>query len=646
MTDAPELIAGRYALGEIIGSGGMSEVYAATDTVLGRDVAVKMLRRDLARDINFRERFRREAQNSGKLNHPAIVAVFDTGEQKIDALNTPYIVMERVHGRTLRDIVRESGPMAPAEAARTLIPVAQALQASHDAGIIHRDIKPANVMITNTGSVKVMDFGIARALDDATSAMTQTSAVIGTAQYLSPEQARGKLADARSDVYALGCVLYETLTGRPPFEGDTPFAVAYQHVQEEPTRPSEFIADISPTAAINLDAVVLTAMAKHPADRYQTARAMEEDLERLERSAVTEAARHYIEPGSGAGAGSGAQHDAPAANPEPDLEPRARHRASERSSNRGLKAVAAVLSLIILGVGGAFAYEYFNGSSINRQMVEIPDVTGQTEEGAVRALEELSLQVNVVEQPSPSVPRGIALGTNPTPGSSVQEGTTVQLTVSSGREVTEVPDLAGLNTADAAKALADAGLELDPVVREEASETVAEGQITQQQPSAGSQVSRGSRVVITVSTGLPTERVPLLVGQTWQQAQENLASLGFNPVAQYVDSIEPEGRVVAVNGEGSQASEGATITVQVSNGMLMRMPSITRLEPAAAVGALRAAGWTGDPAQLRQGNPIPTAALVDQGLIATQSPEQGALVRKDADIPISVYNFDLSVLGR
>nr|WP_306428544.1 MULTISPECIES: Stk1 family PASTA domain-containing Ser/Thr kinase [unclassified Corynebacterium] len=636
------MIAGRYALGEIIGSGGMSEVYAATDTVLGRDVAVKMLRRDLARDINFRERFRREAQNSGKLNHPAIVAVFDTGEQEIDALNTPYIVMERVHGRTLRDIVRESGPMAPAEAARTLIPVAQALQASHDAGIIHRDIKPANVMITNTGSVKVMDFGIARALDDATSAMTQTSAVIGTAQYLSPEQARGKLADARSDVYALGCVLYETLTGRPPFEGDTPFAVAYQHVQEEPTRPSEFIADISPTAAINLDAVVLTAMAKHPADRYQTARAMEEDLERLERSAVTEAARHYIEPGAGA------QHDAPAANPEPDpaAEPRARHRASERSSNRGLKAVAAVLSLIILGVGGAFAYEYFNGSSINRQMVEIPDVTGQTEEGAVRALEELSLQVNVVEQPSPSVPRGIALGTNPTPGSSVREGTTVQLTVSSGREVTEVPDLAGLNTADAAKALADAGLELDPVVREEASETVAEGQITQQQPSAGSQVSRGSRVVITVSTGLPTERVPLLVGQTWQQAQENLASLGFNPVAQYVDSIEPEGRVVAVNGEGSQASEGATITVQVSNGMLMRMPSITRLEPAAAVGALRAAGWTGDPAQLRQGNPIPTAALVDQGLIATQSPEQGALVRKDADIPISVYNFDLSVLGR
>lgn len=189
-----DVIAGRYELGEVIGTGGMSEVYSATDTLLGREVAIKMLRADLARDVNFRERFRREAQNSGKLNHPAIVAVYDTGETERAGISTPYIVMERVHGRTLRDIVREDGPLSPTEAAQTLLPVCQALQFSHDAGIIHRDIKPANVMITNTGAVKIMDFGIARALDDATSAMTQTSAVIGTAQYLSPEQARGKLA--------------------------------------------------------------------------------------------------------------------------------------------------------------------------------------------------------------------------------------------------------------------------------------------------------------------------------------------------------------------------------------------------------------------------------------------------------------------
>ena len=290
-----ELIANRYELGSVVGSGGMSVVYSATDTLLGREVAVKMLRSELARDANFRERFRREAQNAGRLNHPAIVAIYDTGETLHDGQSTPYIVMELVKGRNLKDIVADGGPLSPDEAATTLIPVCEALQVSHDAGIVHRDIKPANVMITNTGVVKIMDFGIARALDDVTSHMTQTSAVIGTAQYLSPEQARGKPVDGRSDLYALGCLMYDIMVGHPPFDGDTPFAVAYQHVQEDPTPPSEFIPDLSPTAALNVDAVVLTAMAKHPGDRYQTAVEMAADLQRLEKNLVTMAARQYVD---------------------------------------------------------------------------------------------------------------------------------------------------------------------------------------------------------------------------------------------------------------------------------------------------------------------------------------------------------------
>ncbi|AUZ41965.1 Serine/threonine-protein kinase [Corynebacterium pseudotuberculosis] len=658
-----DVIAGRYELGEVIGTGGMSEVYSATDTLLGREVAIKMLRADLARDVNFRERFRREAQNSGKLNHPAIVAVYDTGETERGGISTPYIVMERVHGRTLRDIVREDGPLSPTEAAQTLLPVCQALQFSHDAGIIHRDIKPANVMITNTGAVKIMDFGIARALDDATSAMTQTSAVIGTAQYLSPEQARGKLADARSDVYALGCVLYETLTGRPPFEGETPFAVAYQHVQEDPAKPSEFVSDLTPTAAVNVDAVVLTAMAKHPGDRYQTAMEMGADLERLARHAVTEAARHYVSPASLISQEPNpttivpvTQLDQPEADPVTSRAERAgyersafagpAHAAEEDRSgmSKAMKAVLAVLAVLVLGVGGAFAYDYVSNSSKNRSLVNIPKLEKTSQQDAVNQLEQLGLQVNVIEEANPEVPRGKVIRTNPTSGSSVQKNTTVTVIVSSGKEVTEVPDLARKNTADAAKILEEAGLQLDSTVREESSDSVPNGEIIEQTPSAGSQVSRGSKVVITVSTGVQNVRVPVVTGMKWDQAEGNLTSLGFVPDVRTVDAPEPAGTVVAVSGEGTEVPKGSTITVKVSNGQMFNVPNITRLTVADAVRALNAAGWTGTASKLTQGERVPTVSLSDQNLIASQVPAAGTPLRKDSPIEIHLYEFSLSAL--
>ena len=267
------MLSNRYELGDILGYGGMSEVRMAVDTVLQREVAIKILRPDLAPDPSFLERFRMEAQNSAKLNHPNIVAIYDTAEAKTDEGVRPYIVMELIRGQTLRDMVHEDGALYPQRAMHIVADLCNALEYSHQMGVIHRDVKPGNIMITNTGKVKVMDFGIARVMD-APSTMTTTSQVIGTASYLSPEQARGQNVDVRSDIYAAGCVLYEAITGQPPFEGDSALSVAYQHVQEDPIPPSH----LNELVSIGLDAVVLKALAKDPADRYQSAADMEADL--------------------------------------------------------------------------------------------------------------------------------------------------------------------------------------------------------------------------------------------------------------------------------------------------------------------------------------------------------------------------------
>jgi len=263
----PRLLGDRYELEGVVGRGGMAEVYRARDIRLDRVVAIKTLRADLARDQTFQARFRREAQSAASLNNPSIVAVYDTGEDLSTGMPVPYIVMEYVDGRTVRDLLIEGHRLLPERALEIISGVLRALEYSHQAGIVHRDIKPGNVMVTRTGDVKVMDFGIARAMSDAQATMTQTAQVIGTAQYLSPEQARGERVDSRSDLYSTGCLMYELLTGRPPFTGDSPVAIAYQHVRENP---------IPPWA----DAIVLKAMAKSPNERYQTAAEMQADIQR------------------------------------------------------------------------------------------------------------------------------------------------------------------------------------------------------------------------------------------------------------------------------------------------------------------------------------------------------------------------------
>ena len=665
----------RYRLGDVIGTGGMSEVYRATDSLLGRDVAIKMLRPEMARDVNFRERFRKEAQNSGRLNHPNIVAVYDTGEADEDGMAIPYIVMELVHGRTLRDLVREDGPLSPREAAQVLIPVAHALQASHDAGIIHRDVKPANIMITNTGQVKVMDFGIARALDDSTSAMTQTSAVIGTAQYLSPEQAQGKPADARSDVYALGCVLYEAVTGHAPFEGETPFAVAYQHVQEEPNAPSESLDpdSLTPTERINLDAVVLTSMAKDPMDRYQSAQEFSADLERMSSGNVTRAAQMHI------------ADDEPSAHSQPedstrvaavhpatttmDPQPAAAagvpvaapgvasadidERDGARKSRPWMKWIAIILAIALAGLLIGFAFDYWNTSQQRQaeqeqdheaqaNMVTVPDVEDRPRSEVIAELEDLDLLVTVNEEANPDIARDNAIRINPAPGSQLQRNSTVILTVSSGREITEVPDVVGLSLEDASRALSDAGLSMSDSVEEEESSADNTGRVTQQNPPAGSQLSRGSRVTVTVGTGPRMIRVPSnLVGQDIEDVRSTLDAMGFDVQVENVDSTETDGQVLSVSDEGNEIPADSTVTVRVSNGQLIVAPDLVRQTPEEAEEALRDAGWSGS---FNIGRPVNTGSAVDSDLIAWASVSEGDSVRRDADIEIRLWEFNLGEL--
>ncbi|WP_313678859.1 Stk1 family PASTA domain-containing Ser/Thr kinase [Corynebacterium stationis] len=665
----------RYRLGDVIGTGGMSEVYRATDSLLGRDVAIKMLRPEMARDVNFRERFRKEAQNSGRLNHPNIVAVYDTGEADEDGMAIPYIVMELVHGRTLRDLVREDGPLSPREAAQVLIPVAHALQASHDAGIIHRDVKPANIMITNTGQVKVMDFGIARALDDSTSAMTQTSAVIGTAQYLSPEQAQGKPADARSDVYALGCVLYEAVTGHAPFEGETPFAVAYQHVQEEPNAPSESLDpdSLTPTERVNLDAVVLTSMAKDPMDRYQSAQEFGADLERMSSGNVTRAAQMHI------------ADDEPSAHSQPEDSTRvaAVHPATTtmdpqpaaaagvpvaapgvasadidehdgaRKSRPWMKWIAIILAIALAGLLIGFAFDYWNTSQQQQaeqeqdqqaqaNMVTVPDVEDRPRSEVIAGLEDLDLLVTVNEEANPDIARDNAIRINPAPGSQLQRNSTVILTVSSGREITEVPDVVGLSLEDASRALSDAGLSMSDSVEEEESSADNTGRVTQQNPPAGSQLSRGSRVTVTVGTGPRMIRVPSnLVGQDIEDVRSTLDAMGFDVQVENVDSTETDGQVLSVSDEGNEIPADSTVTVRVSNGQLIVAPDLVRQTPEEAEEALRDAGWSGS---FNIGRPVNTGSAVDSDLIAWASVGEGDSVRRDADIEIRLWEFNLGEL--
>jgi serine/threonine protein kinase len=512
----PRLLGGRYELDGIVGRGGMAEVFRARDIRLDRIVAVKTLRDDLARDQTFQARFRREAQSAASLNHPSIVAVYDTGEDMVGHTPVPYIVMEYVDGRTLRDLLRDDRRLLPERALEITDGVLRALDYSHRNGIVHRDIKPGNVMLTRTGDVKVMDFGIARAVSDAQATMTQTAQVIGTAQYLSPEQARGERVDARSDLYSTGCLLYELLTGRPPFTGDSPVAIAYQHVRENPIPPSRVDPEIPSWA----DSIVLKAMAKDAGDRYQSAGEMRNDIQRaLQGMPVAAPTRLDAYQGTRRMGQATQMAGATSAIPPYDYGP------SDEPPGRGGRKrwpwVVAALAAVLLIVGLVYAFNYVSGSGSS---YAVPDVVGLPVATAEKEIANAHLVSSAKTQPSNSVPKGEVISTSPPNGTNVPKGSTVKLLVSSGAAKVKVPHVVGSSASAAYSTLQNAGFSVTQKQLPNSSAPL--NQVVRQSPPGGTLTAKGSQVTIYVSGG--GSAVPGVVGQSQSEATQTLENDGFN----------------------------------------------------------------------------------------------------------------------
>ena len=545
----------RYDVGQVIGRGGMAEVYEGTDRRLNRRVAIKVLRPDLARDPMFQERFRREAQSAAGLNHPNIVAIYDTGEDLIgdgpNQVSVPYIVMEFVDGVTLRHMLNNGPRILPERALEVIAGVLAALDYAHRHGIVHRDIKPANIMINTNGDSKVMDFGIARAMSDAATSVTATSAVMGTAQYLSPEQARGELVDARSDIYSSGCVLYEFLTGVTPFNGDSPVAIAYQHVNEPPKPPSSLDNSIPSS----LDSITLGALAKSPSNRYQTAAEMRSDVERsIAGMPIVSRQNHATE---------AIPFNAPTtAIPIVDGFPGTVAVAAPKKTNNrarwfftGFATVLAASLIFLLGD---------NLFNTGPETVAVPNVKSQTVEEATLALTDVGLVVGTqTPQADDNAPKGTIIGQDPAAGELIELGQAVNLIVSAGKDQTSVPDLVDLaSTEDARLALTEARLVLGKVTPKDSDKP--EGTVIEQLPAANTAVDIGTLVSITVSSGKVP--VPNVVGATQTDAKNTLLNAGFLvEVIIEENGAVPENTVISQNPAADAVTlKGTTVTIKVS----------------------------------------------------------------------------------
>jgi len=625
---------GRYRIERKLGTGGMATVYLAEDQELGRKVAIKLLDERHTQDEQFVERFRREAESAAGLSHPNVVSIFDRGE----AEGTYYIVMEYLEGKTLKELLVARGPTPVRVSIDYTRQILSALDFAHRNGIVHRDIKPHNVVVAPDGRLKVTDFGIARS---GSSQMTEAGSIIGTAQYLSPEQAQGKPVHPSSDLYSVGVVLYEMLTGQVPFTGDTALEIAMKHLNAVPEPPSKERPPGIGDVPHELDSVVLRALAKDPEDRYQTAREMDTDLGRVAQGMPvaheTEAAATAVLSGAGLEA---VTQVVPSASRAAGSRGRPPYGYEGAAPRRPLWPWLLAALLLVLAAGGSYLiYREVDKRLSANATVQVPFVRGITEGLAIVHLKNAGLTWKIVRQPSPNVQIGEVFGQNPSGGIEVHKGDQVVITVSTGKPKVEVPEVRKESLLDAVHTLSQMGLNYKEF---DVPSSQAPGTVTGQSPAAGTQVVKGTTVRLNVSKGLPSVVIPAdLIGKSEADATAELQQLGFNVASQPTDSTKPQGTVVDTNPKpGTSESHGSQVTLLVSKGpQTAFIPDVRGFSVLTATQEIRAAGFK--PVVTQQD----TSDQTQDGIVLTETPEQNTQAALGTPVTITVGHFVASTTG-
>jgi serine/threonine-protein kinase len=603
--EAGTIIDGRYRVSARLGSGGMADVYLAQDTLLGRQVALKLLHHRFAEDQEFVERFRREASSAAGLSHPNVVAVFDRGEWD----GTYYIAMEYLPGRSLKAVVREHGALSPQDATDIVVQILLATRFAHKRGIIHRDIKPHNVILDEEGRAKVTDFGIARA---GASDMTLTGSIMGTAQYLSPEQAQGHAVSESSDLYAVGVVLYELLTGQVPFEGESPVTVALKQVSVEPTPPSALNPAVTPA----LEAVVMRSLAKDPAGRFANAD---------EFIAALQQAREGIAPAPAFNGAPPTQDAAALLVPPVPLDDGVQADGAQRRK----RALWIAAGVALLAIVAAAALLLLKPAKSGR--VTVPNLAGETQAAAVSSLRHEGLVPVVSLAANARVPTGQVVGSTPPGGTIVAKGSHVSVVVSSGPGVIGLPDVNGKSSSEAVKILRNKGFQ--PTTQSQASESVEKGRVISTNPAAGIEVQVGSPVTVLVSSGPKEVSVPEVTGETQADATATLAAAGLKVSVSKREVAEPAaGTVISQTpGGGTQLKVGGQVTIVVAQALKkVAAPSVVGQSEAQAIATLTSGGFSSNTVSRTVTDPTKV------GIVVQQSPEAGHKIAAGATVTIAV----------